>query len=105
MRKNGVASILAATAIGCEDLVLSLLNRDANINSTNQFKDTPLLAATVGGCVDLILLLLGRGADIEAANRYGITPLLAVTVGGCVKLIQIFLQLKIPLHEILFCCT
>lgn len=58
------------------DVVLSLIDKDANINAkTDKTGETALTYAAYYAGTDVLKALIDRGADIEAVNSSGFTPL------------------------------
>jgi len=58
-----------------KDVVLLLLEHNANVNRRDGNGRTPLHVAVVFGDEDIIRLLISKGADVNAKNNEGETPL------------------------------
>ena len=69
------------TPLGCVanygyiGIAKSLLTAGANVNSKDEYGDTPLHNAVQKNKYEMVLLLLKNGADIHAENERGETPL------------------------------
>jgi len=59
----------------CEDLLKSLINRGAKINTQNIYGMSPLMYAANENCYNNAVLLVQSGADLNLQDRYGVTAL------------------------------
>ncbi|XP_062857313.1 ankyrin repeat and EF-hand domain-containing protein 1a [Trichomycterus rosablanca] len=74
----------------CEDMCLSLLERGANPNATNQVTGrTALMEAVRTGAVGLVRALLKRGASVNAADGKMFYPIHFAAEGGYLEIIQV----------------
>lgn len=56
-------------------LVKLLINRGADVRSTDQYRITPLHWAAIGSSPDVLNLLINKGANVNAKDKWGFTPL------------------------------
>ena len=84
VRKNDMNDLLNAYENGDMGAVQYLLEHGANVNSMNQFGQTPLMLACMENRLTIVQLLLDNGSDIHAREESGATSLmLACKVGHC----------------------
>lgn len=74
---NGSAPICLAAAQGFTRIVEILINHGANLDSQNDFCNTPLHLAVRFNFKDTAELLITKGANTEIENRLYLTPLMA----------------------------
>jgi cytohesin len=67
-------ALYSAAFTACMDLARLFLDRGADVNWRNSFRNTSLHAAAIWGKADVIQLLLAHGADPSLKNREGRTP-------------------------------
>ena len=74
---NGLTPLLAACEYNgtCDEVVLELLARGANIHHSDSFGYQPLHAAVTAGEPQVVRLLLERRAALDHKDREGDTPL------------------------------
>lgn len=68
---KGFTALMQAAMQGNETSALLLVNRGADIATTNHRGTTPLMCAARGGCTILARLLLEKGVDFERTNGAG----------------------------------
>ena len=73
-------------------IVNVLLNRGANIEAVNCYRDTSLLVACQQGHKKVVEILLNRRSNIEAVNCYGETSLLAACQKGHTEITKVLLE-------------
>lgn len=69
------AGLLKAAEAGKLDDVTALLEKGADIDTTDDFGRTPLMMSALGGHTRIAKVLIDAGADIGAAAKYGQTAL------------------------------
>ena len=52
-----------------------LVERGADVRSTDQYRITPLHWAAIGASTEMLNLLISRGANVNARDKWGSTPL------------------------------
>ena len=70
-----MAALHAASGNGHTDIMKLLLDRDADINLTDQENMTPLHYAVISGGKEAVSLLLENGADTSIRTKEGKTAL------------------------------
>ena len=78
--------------LGCEDIVILLLMRGANIEARSPKQGTPLHAAAFWGNRCLALLLLDKGAFVDVRGEGNITPLHLAALHGRTAVLQLLLD-------------
>lgn len=89
--KNGETPLFLATKNGYIDIVQTLLENGADVNSTdNIFEKTALHIACENNNFDMVDLLIGSGnnIDINIKNIQGYTPLMTAVNLGCTNIIK-----------------
>lgn len=69
-----------------------LLDKGADINSTDFYSYTPLNLASYYGFTDVVQFLLSRGADPNIVNNNGESPLLSAAQKGYTEIAQILIE-------------
>ena len=67
---------------GFRDVILALLEADADPNAKNEKGDTPISIAYTDGNLDFVKTLLDAGADPNAQDGEGFTPLMRATISS-----------------------
>jgi hypothetical protein len=81
-----------AAYFGHMDVVLTLINRGADVNLRGMSEDTPVSSAAAGGNPAIIETLITFGADIAPVNVYGNSALHAAMYNdGCVECARILI--------------
>ena len=57
------------------DVIVTLLNRNANIEAKNEYDETPLYIASKNGIKDIVTILLNHNANIMTTYKENNTPL------------------------------
>ena len=81
-----------ASENGQLDVVLSLLDRGADVNEVDSHRWTALFVAAMAGKLEVAKLLIERGAYVNARSRAGWTPLLAGTRHGNLEVTRLLLD-------------
>ena len=68
-----------------KDVLQTVIDQGAELNSTNKQNRTPLLLASIEGNADAIMVLLNAGANQAIEDAYGNTWLHCVVSGDCSK--------------------
>ncbi len=79
-------------------LIVRLLIQHANINTANNFGDTPLHTAAMLGLLDIVNLLLAAGADQDATNADGNTAFQVAQNAGQHHVVAAFYQQQLVNH-------
>ena len=72
---EGCTALHVAARLGKVDVINTLLDQNAKVDSTNYIESTPLHLACQRDMVDCVLILLGAGANINAKDNDGNTAL------------------------------
>lgn len=64
-------NLIAASALGTLDDLISLIGQGAAINHRNDFGETPLYVASNNGRTENVLFLIAAGADVHARSKNG----------------------------------
>ncbi|PGH12781.1 hypothetical protein AJ80_06605 [Polytolypa hystricis UAMH7299] len=93
----------AQNDVVCEEhdsLLLFLLERGANVNTTSQGGWTPLHKAVLRGNEVLVHLLIENGADINAKDNIGQTVLHLATSGGCEAIARFLIEKSVSIRAV-----
>jgi len=74
-RKSSPISLCSSEPV-CEDLLKSLINKKAKINTQNIYGMSPLMYATYKKGYNNVVLLIQSGADLNLQDCYGVTALM-----------------------------
>lgn len=80
--EGGWTALMYAVMAGHDDIVLILIDADADIHRTNAAKETPLHLAAKHGQAKTVRILLAAGADISVRDGEGRTPLFRAVENG-----------------------
>jgi len=69
-----------------------LLDRGADVNHEDKFKETAFFNACRFGHVEVAELLLDRGADVNVQDHHGVTPLFRAAQGNKVDVVKLLLD-------------
>ncbi len=89
---NGKTALMIAARAGETDLVVELLERGANPNSTNVNGGTPLMFAAISGNDLIVKELLGRGAEVNAMGSNGWNALMVASAKGFPDTVKMLLD-------------
>ena len=89
--KGGTALMWAAQG-GHKAVVQLLLEKGANVEAKNKYRETALHGAARGGHEAVVRLLLEKGADVEAKSKYGGTALDGAVRGRHEAVVRLLLE-------------
>ncbi|XP_071123627.1 uncharacterized protein [Mytilus edulis] len=89
----GCSPLHIACFMGRKDVVLCLLDHNANINMTKEDGTTPLCYACEVGHEDIVCLLLDNGADTQILRLGGKSPLQIATDNGQTSIVMMLTNL------------
>ncbi|GFP96849.1 ankyrin repeat domain-containing protein 50 [Phtheirospermum japonicum] len=84
-------AVLHAARRGELDVLETLLEKGASINSRDHYGLTPLHVAAIKGNKDAVTKLVEFGADVDCRDAEGHTPLHLAVQGGSVEVVEILL--------------
>jgi len=87
-----MATLHTAVEEGNIDVVKSLLERGADINSLNGDDKTPLAIAAYKGSVEVVRLLIERGAEVDSRDKWDWTALHEASRHGHVEVARILID-------------
>ena len=90
--RGGRSALHEASSAGLLSTVQLLLNRDADVDATDNDANTPLLLAAKVGCDDIVTLLITAGCDVNARGAGGSTALCPVADRGSVSIVRLLLD-------------
>ncbi|MBS0606227.1 MAG: ankyrin repeat domain-containing protein [Verrucomicrobia bacterium] len=90
----GLSALHMACLHGHSQLVKLLIESKADLNVTDNLKDTPLHAACMHGHLEAAKLLIAAGADIHAKGGQGCTPLHNACREGHLQVVRFLIQEK-----------
>lgn len=76
--RAGVTSLMLASSVGADDIVVELLNQGANVNVQSYYGDTALIAAASQKHATIVAYLLEHGANRNLCDMHGQTALIKV---------------------------
>ena len=95
---NGKLLIIAA-ASGDAHSVRNLLNRGANVNTTDEDSLTPLITASMLGHTDVVKLLLKANADVNKSVKDDSTPLFIASRLGYSEIVKLLIEAKADVNR------
>lgn len=96
--EDGNTALMLAVESGRYKFAINLINKGAEINTTNKWHMTPLHLAAIKGDVRIVQILLERGARISSLNHEHQTPLHKAALFNNVDCITILLDNGAPLE-------
>src|SRR4051812_8517772 len=81
-------TLIAAAKNGDNAAVQALLQKKADVNSTDRTGATALHMAAEANRLDLVDLLIKAGANVKAETRYKVTPMALAASNGNASIIQ-----------------
>ena len=87
-----VTGLHLAALFGIKDIVIMLLENQANIEAKDGRGQTPLHRASEHGHIEVVKLLLERGADPAVADSTGWTPLYEASESGHIEVVKLLLE-------------
>ncbi len=90
--------LLKAAGKGHTKKVRALLDADADIETTNQFGNTPLIEAARWGRYATVVLLKNAGADLNAASDVGATALMVAALNNHPTLLEFLIKSGVSLE-------
>ena len=91
--KDSEKSVTEAAKDGHLDCVKTLMEKGANVNTTDESGRTALMRAAKNGHLDIAEHLLTAGAEVNLANMIGYTALMDAAWKGHVKCVAISVKL------------
>lgn len=89
---SGETALTVASANGCHAVCSVLINRGANISTTNKKELTPLLLAVKEGHWAVAERLIQNHAAIEQCDSVGCSPLMLASSEGHLGIIELLLD-------------
>ena len=89
--KNGVSSLMEASAGGCMHISRLLLHYRAMVNLRDKKGWSALMFAVAGGYIDLVVYLLEYGAQVNLQDVCGNSPLMLSCFTGHVRVTKVLL--------------
>lgn len=99
-REDGLTSLHLAAARGFTQIVIMLLEAEANPNAMDDEKRTPLSYAIEAGHTEVAVQLLDYGANPSTPDVHGWTPLMWAAWSGNPDSVRILLEAKANPHYI-----
>lgn len=90
--------LLTAVRTGDEATVASMLDRGADVDTSDKEGNTLLMLAARAGNESMVRLLLGRKASPARRNRYGDTALMAACLDGYLPTAKLLVAAGSPLN-------
>ena len=88
----GETALICASSKGCVEIVLLLLDADADKNARNVWGVSALMQASLEGHVEIARLLLDAGANANLQDREGWTALMHASCTGRVEIARLLLD-------------
>lgn len=76
-----------------------LIEAGANVNASDEYKQSLIMNAASAGRVEIVTLLIAAGADVNLANTYKITPLAAAAEQGQLEIVRLLLAAKAKVNS------
>ena len=70
----------------------SLIQAGADVNRTDQYRQTALMRIAYSGCEQMGTLLIEAGADVNKVDMYGTTALIKAAKGGNLNMAQVLIE-------------
>ena len=86
------AALITAAMVGDTMAAAELLNRGAQVDSSDHNGRTPLIEAAFGGHHETVALLLERGAVVNARDADGWTALMEAASKGRTEMVRLLLS-------------
>ena len=96
---QSVKNIWIASEKGDTKTVMSLINKDADIDQVNKDGATPLYLASKSGSIETARFLIDSKADLNKAEKRGYTPLYIASRLGQVKTAELLIDSKAELNK------
>ena len=90
--KSKNTGLMAATALGFNDIARTLIHYDANINVRNEFGITSLHYAALAGNNNMVGILLDLGANVNEGDKWSYMPLHYAAANGHVSTVRLLLE-------------
>jgi len=91
-QKSKYTGLMAATALGFNNLARTLIRYDANINIQNEHGTTSLHRAAMAGNNEMVGILLGLNVPVNKLDNWGDTPLHYAATGGHVRTVRLLFE-------------
>lgn len=97
-RTFGISVLQVIAGYGYQDLAEAALARNADINATDIFNQTPLMEAIRANKTEFAKFLISKGADARCTDRNGLTVLHIAVSAGNIELVKILLDKGIDVN-------
>ena len=84
--------LIAQASRGNLKAVRDLINERANVNITDQFRDTALIGASKKGYLEIVKVLINAGANVNFQNTYGETALIHACKEGSLEITRVLID-------------
>ena len=76
-----------------------LIQAGADVNRTDQYRQTALMRLAYSGCEQMGTLLIEAGADVNKVDMYGTTALLIAAKGGNLNMARVLIQAGVDVNK------
>jgi ankyrin repeat protein len=103
--ENRLSPLMKAAWEGELEIASYLIEKGANVNFSNQDKETPLHQAIGREQVDLVRLLIEKGAKVNVADVRSFTPLHKAAAAGNVEIMKLLVGAKADMNAEMYGLT
>ncbi len=86
------SKLIAAVKNNDEEMVKSLIEKGANVNSKDKYGHTALIYASEEGYKEIAKLLIDGGANVNATNKSKVTALMWASQKGYKEIVQLLIE-------------
>ena len=98
--EKGVSPLHLAAGLGHTEVILALLERNADIHKGDEQGGTPLMWASNQGSADIVRALIASGAKLDAVDDDGTSALILASGHGHLEVMRLLIENDAPLDVI-----
>jgi hypothetical protein len=86
--------LIKSTEDGILEIVKDLLDKGADVNTTNKFNHSPLMLACRDGYIQIVETLLEAGADMDMSDGIGYTALQIAEINNRPEIVELLKSME-----------